>query len=212
MNIYDQLKQLFKRMDDADKKIAEAVELPEVSGADNGNVLTVVSGAWAKAAIPSQLPAVTGADDGDVLTVVSGAWAKGSPSGGAVNYSTSEVDTGSKWIDGRSIYKKTFTGTLARGEYEYYYMQTLGSVDADVIVNCEKSLKDGSGNLLPVEGSLTSSASGYSDYSWPLRVVSGSLIAGFNQDTSAVGCTYYVTLYYVKAATETKVTKKKTTK
>ena len=54
------------------------IELPAVTGLDNGNVLTVVEGAWAKASIPSQLPAVTPEDAGSVLKVnESGVWAKG---------------------------------------------------------------------------------------------------------------------------------------
>lgn len=32
----------------------------------------------------------------------------GGSSGGGVNYSTTEQDTGLKWIDGRTIYQKTF--------------------------------------------------------------------------------------------------------
>ena len=62
-------------------KAAPATELPAVSSTDNGDVLTVVEGSWAKAA-PSggdSLPEVTAADNGDVLTVVSGAWAKAAP-------------------------------------------------------------------------------------------------------------------------------------
>ena len=51
-------------------------DLPEVTDADNGDVLTVVEGVWAKADPPSGLPAVTSSDNGDVLTVQSGAWAK----------------------------------------------------------------------------------------------------------------------------------------
>ena len=50
--------------------------LPTVSASDNGDVLTVVNGAWAKASIPSQLPTVTADDNGDVLKVVDGTWAK----------------------------------------------------------------------------------------------------------------------------------------
>lgn len=57
---------------------AAASELPAVKGTDDGKVLTVVSGKWAKADLPTELPAVSGADDGNVLTVVSGAWAKAS--------------------------------------------------------------------------------------------------------------------------------------
>lgn len=54
----------------------ENASLPAVTESDNGDVLTVVEGAWAKADPPSSLPAVTGADNGNVLTVVEGRWAK----------------------------------------------------------------------------------------------------------------------------------------
>ena len=50
-------------------------ELPAVTAANNGNVLTVVNGAWAAAAVPTELPAVTAEDNGSVLTVAEGAWA-----------------------------------------------------------------------------------------------------------------------------------------
>lgn len=49
-------------------------ELPKVTSSDNGKLLTVVSGKWAKADAPVELPAVTGDDDGKVLTVADGAW------------------------------------------------------------------------------------------------------------------------------------------
>ena len=51
--------------------------LPVVSKSDNGDVLTVVNGAWAKADAPTELPAVTASDNGSVLKVVDGAWAVG---------------------------------------------------------------------------------------------------------------------------------------
>lgn len=58
-------------------------ELPAVTSTDEGNALIVDSeGKWAKSAIPSQLPAVTSADAGDVLTVDSeGKWAKANAGG-----------------------------------------------------------------------------------------------------------------------------------
>lgn len=88
--------------------------LPEVSGYDNGKVLTVVAGEWNAAAVPKELPSVAGNagkvltvnsgatgtewkdapsglpavtidDAGDVLTVNnSGQWAKAEPSGGGI--------------------------------------------------------------------------------------------------------------------------------
>lgn len=59
-----------------DVAAAAASELPAVKGADNGKVLTVVSGKWAKADAPTELPTVSNADDGDFLRVVSGKWEK----------------------------------------------------------------------------------------------------------------------------------------
>ena len=49
--------------------------LPEVSASDNGDILRVVDGAWAKA--DAELPAVTASDNGSVLKVADGAWGIG---------------------------------------------------------------------------------------------------------------------------------------
>lgn len=57
-------------------------DLPAVTTDDNGDVLTVVSGAWSKADPPTGLPAVTGADNGKVLGVAEGGWTKVDPTGG----------------------------------------------------------------------------------------------------------------------------------
>ena len=54
---------------------ASGSTLPEVTGSDNGNVLTVVEGAWAKASLPTELPAVSSTENGKVLMVVEGQWA-----------------------------------------------------------------------------------------------------------------------------------------
>lgn len=48
-------------------------ELPTVSSTDNGSVLRVVNGAWAKGT--NELPAVSATNNGMVLKVVNGAWA-----------------------------------------------------------------------------------------------------------------------------------------
>lgn len=99
MTILDALKGLYaklggKKSPDNIQTIGEALEdittvtvngsdaLPAVTAVDNGDVLTVVSGEWAKAAPTNPLPSVTSDDNGDVLTVVEGAWAKAAPSGG----------------------------------------------------------------------------------------------------------------------------------
>lgn len=49
--------------------------LPEVSATDNGDILRVVEGVWAKA--DAELPAVTASDNGSVLKVADGAWGIG---------------------------------------------------------------------------------------------------------------------------------------
>lgn len=51
--------------------------LPAVTASDNGKLLTVVEGAWAKADATKELPTVTADDNGKVLKVVDGAWDKG---------------------------------------------------------------------------------------------------------------------------------------
>ena len=53
-------------------------DLPDVTAADNGKVLGVVSGEWDKMDAPDGLPSVTASDSGKILQVNSaGAWASG---------------------------------------------------------------------------------------------------------------------------------------
>lgn len=52
--------------------------LPAVTSSDDGKVLTVVNGAWDKAAVPTELPSVASTDNGKFLEVVAGQWAVGS--------------------------------------------------------------------------------------------------------------------------------------
>ena len=67
---------IIPEMIDALSEIAgSTIELPGVTSEDNGDVLTVVDGKWAKAEAGG-VPAVTSEDNGDVLTVVEGEWAK----------------------------------------------------------------------------------------------------------------------------------------
>lgn len=54
-------------------------DLPDVTVANNGMVLGVVKGEWDKMEIPKQI----------------------------IDYSTTEQNTGRKWIDGKDIYQKT---------------------------------------------------------------------------------------------------------
>lgn len=106
----------------------------------------------------SDLPDVTAADNGKILGVVNGAWNKMDAPSGAIDYSTTEHDTGKKWIDGRPVYSKvvifendvSVTNTWTNTNY---------SINLDIIVKCDGLLggnDKGTCALLakPVDGEL----------------------------------------------------------
>ena len=69
----------FTRLDSVEKDKIEAIldapNLPSVSSTDNGKILKVANGKWAKGNESVELPAVTADDNGKVLMVVEGVWA-----------------------------------------------------------------------------------------------------------------------------------------
>ena len=101
---------------DTVQKIKSATELPAVSSTDNGDVLTVVEGEWAKAALPAELPSVTGDDDGDVLTVVEGEWAPAAPGGAGSDFFTVIYDseTGMLNMTWQEVYDALAAGKVGK--------------------------------------------------------------------------------------------------
>ena len=92
-NTLDALRNLYVALGGTAEDVANLVIIPDLINAiatlvtsqgiaalptgTDGQVLTLFSGDWAAANIPSQLPAVDAEDNGKVLKVVEGEWAVG---------------------------------------------------------------------------------------------------------------------------------------
>ena len=99
------------------------VELTSLTG---GDILVYdgISQKWintAQPSIPSDLNdlddvTITSPSNGQVLTYHDGEWINANSSAGGVDYSTTEQDTGLKWVDGKKVYQKTISfNTLTPG-------------------------------------------------------------------------------------------------
>lgn len=94
--------------------------LPDVTSADNGSLLGVSGGEWAKVASP--VPDVTSDDNGDLLGVVEGAWAKvastapmvvtGTGDTTSVTITTALADIKAAFNAGRPVYLQIFDTRL----------------------------------------------------------------------------------------------------
>lgn len=61
------------------------------------------------------------------------------------NYSTTEVDTGFKWIDGKSIYKRTLTGNITSAASAYNQTTLLAPGTIDKLIDSLGYIMSGSG-------------------------------------------------------------------
>lgn len=100
---------------------------------------------------------VSSPSDGQVLKYdqTSGKWKNANESGGGgggINYSTTEQDTGLKWIDGKTIYQKTFTGTTPASSSnntslfvanDIFYQEIGASIDNCISINGFLTLASG---------------------------------------------------------------------
>lgn len=119
-------------------------------------------------AVESVLPEVETTDEGKVLTVnSSGKWAPANPSSSYnLDYSTTEKDTGKKWIDGSPIYQKTYVVTPKDVTFSNYTSVPHGISNLGKILSYNGFIKYSSDyRTFPSVSNNTAYDAGMSDYS-----------------------------------------------
>ena len=79
---------------------------------------------------------------GDASKYLDGNGSFSTPAAGIVNYSTSEVNTGQKWIDDRPIYQKTWILTIPNTSGGYLFPDT-DVANLDIIIDAYYGLNKG---------------------------------------------------------------------
>lgn len=173
-----------------------AKTLPDTSEATTGQVLGL-TGEDKTPDWVDNLPDASEATTGQVLGLTGESKTPGWVDvTGGVNYSTDEQDSGLKWIDGSTIYQKTYTGTAA----------------GDVLLesNYPNKLIDAKGFVQTSTKGVLYGGTGYAtNWKLALQIINGDLYILCGSELA--GGTYGVTLFYTKPE-EAKTTKKKTTK
>ena len=158
----------------------------------------------------SDLPDVSEADNGKVLGVVNGAWSKADPPSGGLDYSTTEQNTGKKWVDNKDIYQLSFSQYLDADVSNGYFVGALPQ-DLDIIIGIDGFVTTENKS----NGYTLNGIAAMDHFSFALRKVGNKLILfpgdGYFATMSEVyHGTCNVTILYTKA-TATR-TKKRTTK
>jgi hypothetical protein len=108
-----------------------------------------------------------------------------------LDYSTSEINTGTTWINGAPIYKKTvYTGTLPNATTKNV---AHGISNLGLVIDIEGCAWDGSSTWLPIPNAGSSSAV------IEAYVYSSNIVISTGMDRSGF-TTSYVTLYYTKSS------------
>lgn len=105
----------------------------------------------------------------------------GGGGGSVVNYSTTEVNTGMKWIDNKPVYQCVFTGDV-NGSANY---NIPGSDVIDTLISVEASVNNGTAvqRVLPYRPGSTS-------YQYVHKTASGLFVS--SDSTSANNYKYYI--------------------
>jgi len=106
---------------DLESAVQDSLGKAETALQDASAFATAAQGALAEAALP--MPG------GDSTQFIDGTGAlQAIPAGLGGGYSTTEVDTGNVWINGKPIYRRVFTGTITAAANTWTAVQMLNSV------------------------------------------------------------------------------------
>lgn len=106
-------------------------------------------------------------------------------------YSTDEIDTGKKWIDGKTVYRKCYTGNSFNANTRKVLDTTINSSNVDTVIDISGSYKRAdNGNIRPLYTASESSNDGMTITIGPENVY----LYGYNVNTSK----YTVVIEYTK--------------
>lgn len=109
------------------------------------------------------------------------------------NYSTTEQKTGSTWIDGKHIYKKTFSFTTSGSNTSTPVQHGISNLDA--VVDYNGMLRQSSTQRQPIPRVVADNNSGYNIGIGDISNTQFTLLVG---TSVAKGVQAYVTLWYTK--------------
>ena len=114
------------------------------------------------------------------------------------DYSTSEQDTGAKWIDSKAIYKRTLTGTASAT----YYSETSLMSGISSLVDFSGTIARLNGDYVPIAAPQGQSGDGskLDFHAYPVAKTTGALVLVVSKSSSGSTTThpYKITVYYTK--------------
>ena len=115
---------------------------------------------------------------------------------GAGDYSTDEQDTGSKWIDGKTIYRKTFVKTALKGVSSAANadIASISDIGIETVIEMRGIVVLSSGSTHPVPGWYSSD-----NFRHPYISTDGTYLRmRHNEGSTSPTMTVYITMYYTK--------------